>query len=79
MGNVIPFKAQTSVTSVQLSAYPQEDGSVLYVIEALNDDDTWDILDTAKSKGEGWMRAGKAALGLGVPLLSKSTFPGRAA
>lgn len=79
MGNVILFKPQIVVTAVQLSANPQEDGSILYTVESLNNDDTWDILDTAKDKSEGWLRAGDAARRLGVPLLPKSIFPGRAA
>lgn len=79
MGAVIPFKPQPVAVAVQLSANPQEDGSILYTVESLNADDTWDILDTARDKAEGWLRAGQVAQGLGVPLLPVSTFPGRAA
>lgn len=78
MGTVVSFK-EPFVTAVQLSKYQQEDGSDLYVIEALNADDTWDILSTAENKADGWMLAGKAAADLGVSLLPVSTFPGRAA
>lgn len=78
MGDIIQFPRPV-VAAVQLSAYPQDDGGKLYVIETLNTDDTWDILGSVKDLAEGWGLAGSHAIRLGVPLLPKSTFPGRAA
>ncbi|PYE88760.1 hypothetical protein [Phyllobacterium leguminum] len=79
MSEVIQFKSSRGPVAVQLSAYPQEGGWVLYAIETLNGDDTWTIRNTTKSKPVGWVRAESLALELGVPLLPQSTFPGREA
>jgi hypothetical protein len=79
MGTVSMLPTSRAATSVQLSAYPQDDGSSLYCVEVLFDDDTWDRSFHTKDRAEGWKLAGKEAIDRRVPLLPTSTFPGRAA
>lgn len=79
MGTIHQFPSGRAATNVQLSAYPQDDGSQLYCIEVLFDDDTRDRTGLTRSLAEGWLLAGKEAIDRRVPLLPTSTFPGRAA
>lgn len=79
MGNVIDFRPESNATSVQLSAYPQEDGSQLYCVEVLFADGTWDRTAHTKDGAEGWKLAAQEAFDWKVPLLPTSSFPGRAA
>lgn len=79
MGTVHRLPTSRSAANVQLSAYPQDDGSQLYCVEVLFDDGTWDIAHHTLEKATGWKLAGKEAVDRKVGLLPVSSFPGRAA
>lgn len=79
MGNVVTFPSTRSATGVQLSAYPQDDGSKLYCVEALYSDETWEIISSTKDREQGIELTKQEAHARGVRLLEISSFPGRAA
>lgn len=81
MSNVVPIRENLGYTvketCVQVSRYPQDDGSGLYIVEILYPDGTWDKLHHARDLGEAWKMAGKEAGDRRVPLLPESIWPNR--
>lgn len=81
MGEVIQLRKERGYTvretCVQVSRYPQDDGSGLYCVEVLFPDGTWDILHRSWNKADAWKMAGVEAGARCVALLPDSRWPGR--
>jgi hypothetical protein len=81
MGDVVQFRSERAFTvheiCVQVSRYPQTDGSGLYCVEVLFPDGTWDTVNHSKSMAQAWKLAGKEAGDRRCTLLPESLYPGR--
>lgn len=66
-------------TCIQVSRYPQDDGSGLYAVEILFADGTWAILHHAVDIATAWKLAGMEAGERRVSLLPDSLWPDRSA
>ena len=66
-------------TCLQVSRYPQDDGSGLYAVEILFPDGEWEVLHRSVDLAEAWKLAGKEAGARRIPLLPDSLWPGRSA
>jgi hypothetical protein len=81
MGEVINLRrahsASVDRTTLQVSRYPQDDGSALYMLEILYRDGTWDSLGHSRDLATIWKMAGKEAGDRRVPLLPESIWPNR--
>ena len=64
-------------TCLQVSRYPQDDGSGLFVVEILFTDGTWDQLHATRGIAEAWKHAGWEAGQRKIPLLPDSLWPNR--
>jgi hypothetical protein len=63
---------------IQVSEYPQNDGTRLFTIEILYPDGKWDILDHTRDIGRAWVIAGEQAAARSAVLLPESLWPNRA-
>lgn len=81
MGVVVQLREERGYTvretCVQVSRYPQDDGSGLFCVEVLFPDGTWNILHRSKDLSEAWRLAGVEAGDRRVALLADSLWPER--
>lgn len=77
MGEVIDFPGgRVRQTSVQVSYYPQDDGSKLFCAEVLFCDGTYDHIGHTRDLAEAWKLAGKESIERRAVLLPESQWPG---
>jgi len=81
MGEVIPIREEMGYTvrdvCIQVSRYPQDDGTGLYAVEILYPDGTWKGLHHSTDVGRAWKLAGREAGDRRVTLLPDSIWPNR--
>ena len=79
MGEVIAFPSRGNVgrISIQVSYYPQDDGSKLFCVEMLFPDGTWDHIGHSRDMAEAWKLAGQISIDQAALLLPESRWPSR--